>query len=87
VINSFRLGQETLRISERTSRKNFVSLTHKAGLLGAVATFSHPFPLPGFFMNGMGFTSLAVLLHLNAIRIVFLVLIRTVIPVLTLGTF
>jgi len=38
-------------------------------------------------MNGMGFTSLAELLHLNAIRIVFLVLLGTIIPVFAFRTF
>ena len=60
---------------------------HKAGLLGAVATFFTSFcPLPSLFVNGMGSTSLTELLHLNAIRIVFLVFIGTIIPVFAFRT-
>ena len=67
---------------------NFVTLFQKVGLLGTATTFLTSFcALTGFFVNGMGSTSLTELLHFNAIRIVFLVLIGTIIPVLALCTF
>jgi len=86
-MSSLRFGHDTLRISERTSRRNFVILFQRVGLLWTVATFFTSFcTLTGFFVSGMGPAELAELLDLNAIRIVLLVLVSTIVPVLALGT-